>query len=314
MRHVSLKQLRSLVATAETGSVTAAAAKLNLTPPAISLTLKQLAVHAKIPLLERRDSGFVATEAGRELIAAAHRIEAVLRDCEQALARLQGVAGGSVKAGVVSTAKYFAPRALAAFRRIHPEVEINLAIGNREETVAALASYDLDFAIMGRPPLDIEVEQQPLGPHPHIVIAPPGHPLAGHGRITRAELSAQIFLMREPGSGTRQLSEQLLASLQCTPRIGMEISSNETIKQAVMAGLGIALISAHTVFSELAEGRLVALAVAGTPIVRHWYLVRRSDKRLLPAPQAMWDFLTANGAAFLPEYRAGLAGPAASPF
>jgi LysR family transcriptional regulator for metE and metH len=203
---------------------------------------------------------------------------------------------------VVSTAKYFAPRALAAFRRAHPGIEIALTIGNREETIAALASFDLDFAVMGRPPLDFEVERQPLGPHPHIVIGPPDHPLAARDRITRAELSAETFLMREPGSGTRQLSEDLLASTKATPRIGMEIGSNETIKQAVMAGLGIALISAHTVFSELADGRLITLAVAGTPIVRHWFLVRRSDKQMMPAPQAMWDFLAANGATFLPEY------------
>jgi LysR family transcriptional regulator for metE and metH len=302
MNRVSLKQLRSLVATAETGSVTAAAAKLNVTPPAVSLTLKQLAAETKIPLLERRDSGFVATEAGCAVIAAAQRIEAALRDCESTLASLRGVARGTVKVGVVSTAKYFAPRALAAFRRVHPDVEIVLAIGNREETTAALASYELDFAVMGRPPLDLEVERHPLGPHPHIVIGPPDHPLAGRDRITRAELSAETFLKREPGSGTRQLSENLLAGLNATPRIGMEIGSNETIKQAVMAGLGIALISAHTVFSELADARLVPLAVAGTPIVRHWFLVRRSDKELMPAPAAMWAFLTKSGATFLPPY------------
>ncbi len=275
--------------------------QLNVTPPAISLQLKHLEEMAEIRLLERGPGGFQATEAGRLIVDTAQRITALIADCDEAVNALRGIETGSITVGVVSTAKYVAPRALAAFSKAHPGVDLRLTVGNREETVAALEAMTLDFAIMGRPPTQFTVDQAVIGAHPHIIIGPPDHPLAGRRDIDPGELTGEALLMREPGSGTRLLTERLIAAAGSRPRAGTEISSNETIKQAVMAGLGIALISAHTVSVELADGRLAALDVRGMPVMRDWYVVRRIEKQLMPVAQALWDFLARHGAQFLPE-------------
>jgi len=300
MRGMTLRQLRVLAAAASTRSVTGAAKALNVTPPAIIWQLKEIEQAAGVTLLERGRDGLRPTDAGREVLVAGRRVEAALGECAESLAALRGAGGGRVSVGVVSTAKYFAPRALGAFSRAHPGIEIRLAVRNRGDTIAALENYEFDVAVMGRPPEQLDVERAAIGDHPHIVVAPPDHPLARR-RLEIRELAGETFLLREEGSGTRLLTQRLFANSGINPRIGMEIGSNETIKQAVMAGLGIALISAHTVAAELGDGRLVSLAVDGLPIVRQWYAVKRRDKRLLPAGQAMWDFLVTEGAGFLPR-------------
>jgi len=176
-----------------------------------------------------------------------------------------------------------------------------LTIGNRGETVAALKGYEIDMAIMGRPPTGVEVEQAVIGPHPHVIIAPPGHHLAARHRITPKVLTSETLLMREPGSGTRALVRELFTDAGLEPLPGMEMGSNETIKQAVIAGLGIAMISAHTVAAELREGRLTALDVRGLPVMRTWFMVKRADKRLLPASTALWQFMAREGRTYLPD-------------
>ncbi len=300
LQHTSLRQLRALGATIRPGTVTAAAQALNVTPPAVSLQLKQLEELAGVPLLERVEGGMRATDAGRALAETVARIEALLVEATDAMDELKGARAGHVQVGVVSTAKYFAPRVLAAFKADHPGVEIQLSVGNREETIAALEGFAIDFAIMGRPPSRFEVERTIIGPHPHVIVAAPEHALVGSRYISPRTLSDETFLMREPGSGTRMLTEQLLAETGAAPRIGMEFNSNETIKQAVMAGLGIALLSAHTVAVELADGRLAMLDVVGLPIMRQWFAVRRVERRMMPAAAALWGFFTARGGAYLP--------------
>lgn len=203
--------------------------------------------------------------------------------------------------GAVSTAKYFTPFAIAAFSKLHPKIDISLSIGNRQEIRQALRGYGLDFAIMGRPPPDIEVDTHLIGDHPHVVIAPKGHRLASVSGLTAVDLAHEIFITREQGSSTRVLMERLFETTKLQPAIGMEMSSNETIKQAVIAGLGIAFISAHTVAVEFEDGRLITLDVAGLPIVRQWFVVRRKDKVLLPPAHGMLNFLVANGEQFLPR-------------
>lgn len=300
LAHATLRQLRALAATIRCGSVTGAAQQFNLTPPAVSLQLKQLEQLVGIALLERGEGMMRPTGAGRELADTALRIDALLGEAEDAIEALKGARAGHVRVGVVSTAKYFAPRVLAAFKRAHPGIELQLSVGNREETVAALETFAIDIAVMGRPPTHLEVERSTIGPHPHIIVAPPDHPLARSRYIGPKTLSTEIFLMREPGSGTRMLTEQLLADTGITPRVGMEIDSNETIKQAVMAGLGVALLSAHTVSVELADGRLIMLDVVGLPIMREWSVMRRADRRMMPAASMLWDFFAAEGGSFLP--------------
>ena len=300
-RDITFKQLRALSAAVQTGTVSGAAKILHVTPPAVSLQLKQFEQLVGLELLERNPDGLKPTEAGREILRAARRIELQLTNCSDSLDAIKGMTKGTVRVGVISTAKYFAPRALAAFKNLHPDIEMNLQVGNRTETVAALEGYEFDFAIMGRPPKQFDVERAEIGPHPHILIAPPDHKLAGKRNLKPQNLVTESFLLREMGSGTRALTENLLLEAGAPLSLGMEMGSNETIKQAVMAGLGIALISAHTVSIELEEGRLVWLDVEGFPIERNWQVIRRSQKRLMPAGRALWDFMVANGKQFLPD-------------
>jgi len=300
LRDLTIRQIRALAALSANGSVTAAANKLNLTQPAVTLQLRNLQHLAGLPLLQRTNDGMLLTGAGQEVLALYERIEAAISACATSLDMIAGRTGGRVSIGAVSTAKYFVPFAIAAFSKLHPKLDISLSIGNRQEIRQALHGYDLDFAIMGRPPPDVEVETHLIGDHPHIIVAPRGHWLAQDFGLAAVDLTHETFLTREQGSGTRMLMEQLFADTELQPTIGMEMSSNETIKQAVIAGLGIAFISAHTVATELEDGRLVALDVAGLPVLRQWFVVRRQDKVLLPPAQAMLDFLSAEGARFLP--------------
>lgn len=297
----SLKQLRIVSAVARTGKIVSAANELGVTPPAVTLQLRLLEETAGLPLFERTKSGMRLTDAGQLFLYAARRVEKVLQECGEAVKALKGMSGGRVMVGLVSTAKYFAPRALATFAVEHPAIEMQLLIGNREQTLAALAELELDLAITGYPPDDMAFEKRVIGDHPHVIIAPPDHQLASRRRLKLDQLAGEVFLVREPGSGTRRLMERLFAGASIVPRIGMEIESNETIKQAVMAGLGIAVISAHTVAAEVEERRLAILEVRGLPVVRKWYVVRHAEKRLLPAASAMWDFLVSDGRHFLPE-------------
>lgn len=306
MRHVTLKQLRVLAAVARTGSVTKAAQALHVSPPAVTLQLQALQDEAGLPLVERSPSGMVLTLAGREIVEAVGRIEAVLSDCNASLAALAGVERGTVSVGVVSTAKYFAPRALAAFARAHPGLELQLVVGNRAEIIEGLRSHALDLAVTGRPPDELGVEAAAIGDHPHVVVASHDHPLASLRHLAPAALNGEAFLTREPGSGTRDLMERFFADAGIAPRISMQIGSNETIKQAVLAGLGIAFLSAHTIELEVGTGRLAVLDVVGLPIVRTWYAVHLSERRLMPGTRALCEFLTSEGRRFLPDLGAAL--------
>ncbi|AXS41975.1 LysR family transcriptional regulator [Breoghania sp. L-A4] len=302
MRNASLKQLRALSAVVRTGTVTAAANELNVTPPAVTTQIRLLEESVGLSLVERVDGAFQPTQAGQLVLGATKRIEAVFEECSATLSALRGGGRGRVSVGVVSTAKYVAPRAIAAFARDHPEVEIQLIVGNREDTIEALSEGTIDIAVMGRPPHRLDVEADVIGDHPHVIIAPPDHPLADATHIAITDLASETFLVREPGSGTRLLTERVLSSLtEHKPTFGMQIGSNETIKQAVMAGLGIALISAHTVANELESGRLVVLDVEGLPVIRQWFVVKRADRKLLPAAGGFRDFMVEKGGSFLPD-------------
>ena len=302
-RSVSIRQLRALAALAANGSITAAANKLHLTQPAVTLQLRNLQELAGLPLIQRTTEGMLLTDAGREVLALSERVEAALGACEASLDMIAGKTAGRISIGAVSTAKYFVPYAISAFQKMHPKVKVQLSIGNRQDMGNALRNYDLDIAIMGRPPVDMDMIVHLIGDHPHVIIAPTAHPFAKKQRIPVSKLAEETFLTREPGSGTRSLMEQLFETAGIQPEIGMEMSSNETIKQAVIAGLGISFISAHTVATELEERRLVILDVVGLPVVRQWFVVARKDKVLLPPARAMLDFLSVSGSQFLPKPR-----------
>jgi LysR family transcriptional regulator, low CO2-responsive transcriptional regulator len=299
-RQLTIRQLRALAAVQTAGSVTSAANQLNLTQPAVTLQLRNLQALAGLPLIQRTGDGMLLTDAGREVQRLFERIEAALLDCEQSLDMIAGRSSGRVSIGAVSTAKYFVPFAIAAFSKRFPKIDVTLQIGNREDIRDALRGYDLDIAIMGQPPADVEVEMRLLGKHPHIIVAASGHRLAKR-KLAATDLADETFITREVGSGTRMLMEQFFQKTGLKAKIGMEMDSNETIKQAVIAGLGIAFISQHTVSHELQQRRLVSLKVSGLPIMRQWHAIRRADKILLPPARAMLDFLGQEGSRYLPS-------------
>lgn len=304
LAHVlTLRQLRALRAVARTRSLTLAATALNQTPPTIHSQLKALEDAVGRPLLDRPGggAGFSLTQAGKVIVQAAERIEANLSQAEAQIDALSRGFEGHVTLSVVSTAKYFAPRMVRLLRDACPEIAITLRVGNRESVIADLDQGLADLAVMGRPPRDPLVLAEPLGPHPHGIVLPPGHPLAAQDGFEPAELMAQTFLTREEGSGTRILMLRFLdrmAEGNMPPMVTMD--SNETIKQAVIAGLGIAFLSLHTVCEELAAGRLMALRGPGLPVIRQWYLVRPAGAQPSAAAQRIGQAVVGLAGAYFP--------------
>ncbi len=301
MQSITLRQLRTVRAIQSCGKVIKAANELGLTAPAVTLQLKQLEEAFGLPLFDRTSEGMRPTAAGLVVLEAANAIEERLRTLSDEMQAVAGARVGKLRLGVVSTAKYFAPRLIAAFLEKYPGIKVDLLIGNRAETIAALRGHDLDLAIMGRPPRDVPLRSTVFGDHPLVIIAPAGHPLAKKRKIRKEEIALEQFLVREPGSGTRISLEIFFADIpEKMEELGAEMGSNETIKQAVMAGLGVAFISAHTVEQELRLGRLVILDVEGMPIRRQWFLVSRLDRSVSPAMDVFIRFLTSEGRRYLP--------------
>ena len=299
MRGATLRQLRTFTEVARRLSFTAAAKALHLTQPAVSMQVRQLEQAAGLPLLEQFGRRVHLTDAGRELLRYAAGISDLLREAEDAMKALQGVGGGELSIAVTSTAKYFAPRLLAEFRRSHPEARLRLAVSNREAVVRELTDNTVDLAVMGRPPRGLDTEAAPFARHPIAIIAAPDHPLVARKRLPLERLAGETFIIRERGSGTRAAMEHVFAERGFKAGETLEMSSNETIKQAVMAGMGIAFLSMHTIGLELRAGRLALLAVSGLPVMREWYVIHRRGKRLSPAAQAFKSFLLEQGAALI---------------
>ena len=295
MKNLTLRQLKIFEAVARHLSFSRAAEELHLTQPAVSMQVQALEDQAGLPLTEQAGKKVRLTAAGEEMARQAQRIAEQLREAGEALAALKGVEAGCLKIGVVSTAKYFAPSLLAEFRRRHPGVELQLTVNNRGTIVRHLAENSIDLAIMGTPPTGFETVAKIFAEHPLVFIAAPGHPLADKRRIDPQRLAQETLLIREPGSGTRAALERFLEEHHVTAGASMELGSNETIKQAVMAGLGLSFISEHTIGLERSVGRLVRLNITGTPVKRQWRLVYRTDKRLMPAATAFVRFMDSEG-------------------
>jgi DNA-binding transcriptional LysR family regulator len=224
-----------------------------------------------------------------------------LREADEALAARKGMAQGRLHIAMVSTAQYLVPPLLAMFLSRYPGVTLKLWAGNRELVLKQLADNEIDFAIMGTPPQRMDAVAEAFARHPHVIIAAPGHPLAKQRRIPLARLAEETFLIREPGSGTRGLLERLFAGHHLPLNVSMEMASNETIKQAVQAEMGISLLSLHTIGLELKTRRLLVLDVQGLPLVRDWYVVRLAAKRLSPVAQAFRTFLLSEAGKFIRE-------------
>ncbi len=301
MRGATIRQLQIFAAAADRLSFVRASEHLHLTQAAVSLQVKQLEEITGFALFERRGRKVALTEAGEVLRGYAQQILAALKDADAALSALKGLAGGRIRVGVVSTAKYFAPALIARFQQRYPAMRVTLSVNNREVVVRELDRDEIDIAIMGQPPPRLATEAVAFADHPLVVIAPPAHPLARARRIPLAQLAGETFLVREPGSGTRSSMERFFAAHAFEPRIGGVMNSNETIKQAVMAGMGLAFLSRHTIGLELATGRIAILDVAGLPLMRRWYVVRRAGRFLSPASTAFVEFVVATGPALLGE-------------
>jgi len=301
MKNVTLRQLKVFEAVARHLSFSRAAEELHLTQPAVSMQVQALEEQAGSPLFEQVGKKVFLTMAGEELVIHARRIAQQLREADEALAAIRGVKGGRLTIGVVSTAKYFAPRLLADFRKLHPEVELRLGVHNRDTVVRQLADNLIDMAIMGSPPRDFETVAEAFADHPLVFIAAPDHPLAVKKKIAPASIASETFLIREPGSGTRSAMERFFSEREIITPSTLEMGSNETVKQAVMAGLGISFISEHAIGLEVSVGRLVRLDVLGTPVMRAWHVVHRAEKRMLPPAEAFREFLLAEGAGRVAE-------------
>jgi LysR family transcriptional regulator, low CO2-responsive transcriptional regulator len=300
MKNITFRQIRVFTEVARRLSFVRAAEALHLTPPAVTMQVKELEASLGLPLFDRQGRSVSLTTTGEYFLVYARRLLSTLKDAEDAMARFKRVETGVLNIGLVSTAKYFVPRLLARFREEHAGVEVRLQVaGNREQLVALLHAGEVDLAIMGRPPKELATRSEPFAAHPLVFVGPPGHPLVAAEHVDPEALANHPFIVREEGSGTRKAMEDFFRAQHVAPHIAMEMSSNETIKQAVMAGLGIGFLSAHTIAQELRTKSLVVLDVRGFPCVMSWYVVHRRHKRLPPVAQAFKEFLRDEGAGLL---------------
>jgi LysR family transcriptional regulator, low CO2-responsive transcriptional regulator len=306
MKQATLHQLQILQEIAKHGSFTRAAEELDLTQPTVSQQIKKLTQTIGMPLFDQLGKQLYLTAAGKEVLAASTTISQKFADLEIALDELKGLKQGRINLVASTTAKYFVPRLLGTFRRKHPEIALALQITNQEGVLSRLANNQDDLYFTGRPPSEMDIELRPILENPLVVVASSEHPLAKEKNITLKRLAAEPFIFREPGSGTRLVIEQCLAENRVSVEVVMELSSNEAIKQAIAGGLGISILSQHSLALENQQGLLTILNVEGFPIQRHWYVIYPSGKHLSVAAQAFLDFSINEGKEIVDRFSADL--------
>lgn len=294
MKNATLRQLKVFETVARHLSFSRAAEELHLTQPAVSTQVKKLEEHAGLPLFEQLGKKIYLTPGGAELLHYSRTIIQQFQEAEDAMTQFKGITGGKLNVAVISAGDYFFPRLLVEFARNNPGVTLNLSVHNREGLLNQLANNMTDLAIMVRPPLDIDTQNEAFAPHPYVIVAAPDHHLVSQKNIPLSALLNEPFVVREKGSDTWISMEEGLAG-NMPKNIVMEIRSTETIKQAVIAGMGISFLSAHTISLELQAGSLAVLDVVGFPVMLNWYVVHRRNKRLPPVAQAFHDFLLEEG-------------------
>jgi DNA-binding transcriptional LysR family regulator len=306
LKNLSMRQLRVFISAARHHSFNKAAIELSLTAPAISMQIKELESDMGVMLFARVGRRVELTTAGEYFLVYAKRIIETMRDAETTLTRFQGKEGGVLKIGLVSTAKYFLPQLLSRFKEDHIGVRIKLEVRNRDQMVALLRDGEIDLAIMGRTPSDLDTRIEVFAAHPHAFIAHPSHTLALLQGISPMALSQMEIITREEGSGTRAIMQRFLNDRGLTPQISMEMSSNESIKQAVIANLGISFVSLHTVGLEVKYGEIAVLDIDETPISRAWHVVALNRRNHSAAAEAFRYFVLEHGAAILDELHPNL--------
>ena len=289
--HATLKQLRLFEAVARLGSYTQAARDLHLTQPAVSIQMKNLEGYVGMPLFEQVGKNLSLTEAGRVLLDHARAVLEEMESLQSAVDQLKGLNTGRLRISSVTTANYFAPALLRTFCERYPGITVAMGVANRQELLGELEENTIDMAIMGRPPVESGLIAEPFLDNPLVIVAPPDHPLARRKSVPLSMLADQVYLMREPGSGTRGAMERYFAEKGITITPSIEVSGAEALKQGVQVGLGLAMMSRDAVGLELASGRLVELRVPGLPILRKWFLVHRQNKRLSPSAEAFKAFI-----------------------
>lgn len=296
IRHATLRQLQVFEAIVRLGSFTKAAEELFLTQPTVSLQMKKLADSVGLTLLEPIGRHTRATEAGQELYQACRAIFTALGNIETKFADLKGLRAGKVRLGVISTAKYFAPEMLGEFCNEYPGVDISLKVSNRERIIERILSHEDDLYVLGEPPPgELELSNYPFAPNPLVVMASRNHPLVNQKNIPFERIAEEPFILREPGSGTRETIVKYFESHGLQPKVRLELGSNEAIKHAVVGGLGLAIQSLHVLTLEGVRGPVALLDVKGFPIMRQWYIVHPRNKELSVVAKAFLEFALAKG-------------------
>jgi DNA-binding transcriptional LysR family regulator len=301
--HLTLRQIEVFNAVARLKNYTRAAESLHMSQPAVSMQIKQLEDNVGLPLFEQVGKQIHLTDAGRYMYDYGRSLSDLLAEAEEVFEAIKGVERGSLSISVATTASHFATRLLAEFTKQHAGITISLDITNREALQKQLENNEPDLVIMGQPPEGVDVEADAFMENPLVMIAPAGHALSKQRNIPLSAIENESFVVREPGSGTRSAIERFFARHKIPFQTGIEMTSNEAIKQAVEAGLGLGIVSIHTLELELETGRLQVLDVVDFPIVRHWYIMQRKGKRLSPAAIEFKQFVLDQAKAFirLPE-------------
>lgn len=294
--------MQIFLAAMESRSFIRAAEKLSLSPPAVSMQMSRLSEALGVALFERDGRSVRATDVAVALVPYAEKLTATLRDAVQMVEALQGRMDQQVRVAMVTTARHFGPQLVHRFQLQCPEAIVEMHIANREAVIARLKGGMADIALMGRPPRRIRVEAQPFAIHPYVLICHPEHPLRRYRKIRPADLVVCRFLVREPGSGTRMVHEHFFKDAGLPLPQAQEMDSNANIMQAVMADMGLAFISAHTVALERAAGKLHLLAVEGMPQLRDWYVVYPGERPLRPAAARLADFVAREGPQFMKDF------------
>ena len=291
MRQSTLHQLKVFETAARHGSFTRAAEELFLTQPTVSMQIKHLTKTVGLPLFEQVGKRLYLTDAGREMYEMCREIFEQLSQFEMKIADMKGMKQGRLRLATITTTKYFVPRLLAPFCQLYPGIDISLELTNHERILERLLDNQDDLYIMSQPPENFEVDCQAFLENPLVVIAPRQHPLAQEKNIPLQRLSGESFIMREPGSGTRQAVQKLFNENQVSVNVRLEIGSNEAIKQAIAVGFGISVLSRHTLALEGDASQFTILDVEGFPIKRHWYVVYPAGKQLSVVASTFLDFL-----------------------
>jgi DNA-binding transcriptional LysR family regulator len=293
----TLRQVKVFETVARHLNYSRAAQELRMSQPGVSSHIKQLEAHAGLPLFEQLGRKIYLTTAGEEMLRYCRAIIQQFKECDEALAALKGIHGGRLNIAVISAGDYFFPGLLAEFCRRHERVTVRLSVNNRQEILRQLAENTTDLTVLLRPPQNRDMVAEPFAPQPHVIVTAPEHPLVHKRHVPLQALASEAFIVREQGSDTRLAMEEVLAESRVKFNITMEITSTETIKQAVIAGMGISFLSAHTIGRELELGRLAVLDVQGFPVMREWHIVHHKNKRLPPVATAFKRFLMEEGAA-----------------